>query len=88
MARTPAPKHTRVCRVTKQKTLPDHDGNQRLLNFTIDGLARRTRFASVGEVPEFEGDVAFFEMEQRNKTKLGYVFLRQIDKPSSWKHWY
>lgn len=87
MARTPAPKHTHVCRVTRKRTVPDHTGAQRDLFFTIDGLARRARFADLGQVPEFEGDVAFFEMEQRNKTRLGYVFLRQIERPSWWQHW-
>lgn len=70
MARLPAPKHARVCRVTRQKTLPDHTGAQRDLHFVIDGLARRSRFAGTGQVPKFDGDVAFFEMEQRNKTRL------------------
>ena len=87
MVRTPAPKQTRVCRVTRAKTLPDHAGAQRDLHFVIDGLARRARFAEIGQVPEFEGDEALFEMEQRNKTRLGYVFLRQVEKPAGWYHW-
>lgn len=86
MARAPAPKYSRVCRVTRAKTLPDHAGAQRDRHFVIDGLARRARFAEIEQVPEFEGDVAWFEMEQRNKTRLGYVFIRQIDRPSWWKH--
>ncbi len=64
--------------------MPDHTGAQRLLHFTIEGLARRTRFADPAHVPAFEGDVAFFEMEQRNKTRLGYVFLGQVEKPTHW----
>ncbi len=84
MARQPAPKHIRICCVRRVLTLPDHTGAQRLLHFTIEGLARRTRFADPAHVPAFEGDVAFFEMEQRNKTRLGYVFLGQVEKPTHW----
>jgi hypothetical protein len=47
-------------------------------------LTRRTRFADPGQVPAFEGDAAFFEMEQRHKTRLGYVVLRQVEKPRHW----
>ena len=88
MARTPAPKRTRTCRVQKVWTLPDHTGARRLLHFTVHDIARRTRFADVGHVPEFEGDVAWFLMEQRNKTRLGYVFLHQVEEPPPTKHWY
>ncbi|WGM48622.1 hypothetical protein KOAAANKH_03525 [Brevundimonas sp. NIBR10] len=88
MARTPAPRLTRICCVRRMMTLPDHTGDARLLCFTIDGLARRTRFAEIGQVPEFEGEVAWFEMEQRNKTRLGYVFVRQVAEPAPSKQWY
>lgn len=85
MARMPAPKRTRVCRVTRTMTLPDHTGKRHLLHFTIDGLARRARFSDPGTVPDFAGDVAWFEMEQRNRTRLGYVFVRQVPEPPSTK---
>lgn len=80
MVRKPAARWTRICEVRRQRLLPQDGGGT--LFFTIHGLARRARFADPGQVPEFEGEVAFFEVEQRNKTRLGYVFLRQVDPPN------
>lgn len=86
MPRYPAPKLTRVCEVRRQRLLPQDGGGT--LFFTIHGLARRARFADPGQIPEFEGEVAFFEVEQRNKTKLGYVFLRQVEPPERSLTWH
>lgn len=81
MVRIPAPRFTRVCEVQRKRLLPQDGGGT--LFFTIHGLSRRARFAEPPDVPEFEGEVAFFEVEQRNKTKLGYVFIRQVDPPTT-----
>ena len=86
MVRTPAPKWTRICEVRRQRLLPQDGGST--LFFTIHGLARRARFADPGQIPEFEGEVAFFEVEQRNSTKLGYVFIRQVEPPASSRSWH
>lgn len=85
MARSPAVKHTRVCRIDRVTTLADFEGRCLALHFTVTGLSRRTPSADPGHVPSFEGDVAWFLMEQRNKTRLGYVFLHQVEKPGHWK---
>jgi hypothetical protein len=85
MARQPAPKRVRVCRVTRERTLPADGG--RTLFFRIDGIARRARFADPGQVPAFEGEQAFFEVEARPKAALGYVFIREVEKPAGWSHW-
>lgn len=85
MVRRPPTKWTRICEVRRNRLLPQDGGGT--LFFTIHGLARRARFAEPGEVPEFEGEVAFFEVEQRSKTKLGYVFLRQVEHPGRSLTW-
>lgn len=86
MVRTPAPNRTRICEVRRARLLPQDGGGT--LFFTIHGLSRRARYARPGELPEFEGEVAFFEVEQRNKTKLGYVFVRQVEHPGRSLTWY
>ncbi len=86
MAKHPAPKVTRICEVRRKRLLPQDGGGT--LFFTVHGLARRARFADPGQVPEFEGEVAFLEVEQRNKAKLGYVFLRQVEQPGRSRTWH
>jgi hypothetical protein len=86
MVRSPAPKRIRLCEVRRKRLLPQDGGTT--LFFTIHGIARRARFAQPHEVPEFEGEVAFFEVEQRNKTRLGYVFIRQVERPGYSLCWY
>lgn len=86
MVGIPVPRLRRVCEVRRKRLLPQDGGDT--LFFTIHGLGRRARFAEPREVPEFEGEVAFFEVEQRKKTKLGYVFLRQVDPPGHSLTWH
>lgn len=86
MGKHPAPKFTRICEVRRKRLLPQDGGGT--LFFTIHGLARRARFAEPSEVPEFEGEVAFFEVERRSRTKLGYVFLRQVEHRGRSLTWY
>lgn len=86
MVRTPAPKWTRICEVHRQRLLPKDGGDT--LFFVIHGLARRARFADPGQIPEFEGEKAFFEVEPKRGTKLGYVFLRQVEPPGRSLTWH
>lgn len=79
MARAPATPPTRICEVHRQRLLPQDGGGT--LFFVIHGLARRARFADLGQVPEFEGEKAFFEVQPKRGAKLGYVFLRQVEPP-------
>lgn len=86
MARTPTARLTRICEVRRKRLLPQDGGGT--LFFTIHGLSRRARFAEPGQVPEFNGEVAYFEVEQRSKTKLGYVFLHQVEHPGRSFAWF
>ena len=86
MAREPAAVRTRICEVLRQRLLPQDGGGT--LHLVVYGLARCARFASVGQVPEFDGDRAFFEVEPKRGTKLGYVFLRQVEPPSRSLTWH
>lgn len=82
MARQPLPPSIHVCEVVRNRCL---DG--RPLGLTLYGLGRRIRFASTREVPAFEGDLAWFEVTPKAKTKLGVLFLRQVDSPGRKIHW-
>ena len=86
MARAPAKPQTRICEVHRQSLLPQDGGCT--LFFVIHGLARRARFADIGQVPEFDGEKAFFEVESKRGTKLGYVFLRQVERPGRSLTWH
>lgn len=79
MARSPVVPRSRICEVHRQRYLPQDGGGT--LHFVIHGLARRARFASIGQVPEFEGDRAFFEVIPKRGTKLGYEFVQQVENP-------
>lgn len=86
MARAPAVPPARVCEVHRQRLLAQDGGGT--LFFVIHGLARRARFADPGQVPEFEGEKAFFEVEPKRGTKLGYIFLRQVEQPGRSLTWH
>lgn len=85
MSRAPVIPHARICEVHRQRLLPQDGGGT--LFFVIHGLARRARFADPGEVPDFEGEKAFFEVEPKRGAKLGFVFLRQVAQPSHRLTW-
>jgi hypothetical protein len=80
MARPPAPKRTRVCQVWRKRLLPQ-DGGATLF-FTIHGISSRARFAEPSKVTSPSSG------SNSNKMKLGYVFLRQVERPSYLLYWY
>jgi len=73
---------TSTCEVVRVRAL---DG--RALYLMIYGLGRKARFATVAEVPFFEGDLAWFEVSPKAKTPLGVVFRGQVEKPVRPVHW-
>jgi hypothetical protein len=86
MVRPRAAPITRICEVHRQRLLPQDGGGT--LFFVIHGPTRRARFADIGQIPEFEGEKAFFEVEPKRGTKLGYVFLRQVEPPARSMTWH
>ncbi len=82
MSRSSVPSITLVCEVRRNRAL---DGA--VLGLTLYGLGRRTRFAPVSQVPAFDGDVAWFQFVRKPKTRLGVVFLDQVDQPNRRVHW-
>ena len=86
MVRAPVAPWTRRCEVRRER-LPARVGGPSHY-FVIYGLARRARFADIGQVPEFDGDKAFFEVIPKRGTKLGYEFVRQIETPSRPLTWH
>lgn len=65
-------------KVLRHRTLPN--AGSRTLFFTINAGTRcqPTTFFRPGEIPEFDGEEAWFEAE-RNGTR--WRFIRQVEKP-------
>jgi len=74
MPRMPLP-----VKLLRRRTLPEAGGQT--LFFVTEGGDRRhpDRFFSPDQVPEFEGESAWFEVD---KHRGRWTFLRQIDPPS------
>lgn len=67
-------------KVKRFRTLPDSGGET--LYFKLD-IGRLGRFLDPRQVPEFEGDVAWFEVDY---TLDGPIrFIRRIEPPRGWR---
>lgn len=56
-----------------------HEGGRTLFFMVRSGSRRRqSKFFEPGEVPEFEGDVGYFEID---RMRGRWVFVRQVEKP-------
>ncbi len=65
-----------VYKVERARSLPDAGG--RTLYFMIRSGSRRRphKFFQPGEVPAFDGEVAWFEIDRKSGA---WTFLRQVD---------
>jgi hypothetical protein len=65
----------------ERRALPPNVEGGRTLYFLIHG-ASRPEFLDTEEVPEFEGDVGWFELERvRGKVWMTWKVIRQVEEP-------
>jgi hypothetical protein len=68
-----------VYKVERARALPDAEARTLFFSIKLGGRKRGYRFFEPGEVPAFEGDHAWFEIE---RARGQWRFIRQVEAPS------